>query len=164
MSTQVVCLLWSSQLIFFRATMSFRFLICNRHLPSWKLSFPVTTRFMASDSKRTSANPLSYPGKPTHSSSYQAIVIGGGNNYYLFWKSVTALHSYFIISGHNGLVAANYLLRAGFKKICVLERRHVVGDLLSNLYRHAKYYSIFVWIFKGGAAGKWIWSFLSCKS
>ena len=38
-------------------------------------------------------------------SNFDAIVIGGG---------------------HNGLVCAAYLARAG-KKICVLERRHVLG-------------------------------------
>ncbi|MEC8727188.1 MAG: NAD(P)/FAD-dependent oxidoreductase [Pseudomonadota bacterium] len=39
------------------------------------------------------------------SSSYDAIIIGGG---------------------HNGLVCANYLARAG-KKVAVLERRHIIG-------------------------------------
>lgn len=29
-------------------------------------------------------------------------------------------------AGHNGLVAANYLAKAG-KKVVVLERRHIVG-------------------------------------
>lgn len=30
------------------------------------------------------------------------------------------------ISGHNGLVAAAYLAKAG-RSVCVLERRHIVG-------------------------------------
>lgn len=42
---------------------------------------------------------------PNPSSAYDAIIIGGG---------------------HNGLVCANYLARAG-KKVAVLERRHIVG-------------------------------------
>ncbi len=37
--------------------------------------------------------------------AYDAIIIGGG---------------------HNGLVTAAYLAKAG-KKVCVLERRHVLG-------------------------------------
>src|SRR5881275_1387007 len=44
-------------------------------------------------------------GKGPMSSRYEAIIIGGG---------------------HNGLVAAAYLARAG-KKVLVLERRHVLG-------------------------------------
>ncbi len=40
------------------------------------------------------------------SSDYDAIVVGGG---------------------HNGLVAATYLAKSGLKRVCVLERRHVVG-------------------------------------
>ena len=42
---------------------------------------------------------------------YDAIVIGGG---------------------HNGLVTAAYLARAG-KKVCVLERRHVLGLSLIHI-------------------------------
>ena len=45
------------------------------------------------------------PDSLSPSSSYDAIIIGGG---------------------HNGLVCANYLARAG-KKVAVLERRHIVG-------------------------------------
>jgi len=50
-----------------------------------------------------SGNSLSYPGKPDK--SYQVIIIG---------------------AGHNGLVAAGDLQKAGYK-VCVLERRHVIG-------------------------------------
>ena len=45
------------------------------------------------------------PDSTSPSSSYDTIIIGGG---------------------HNGLVCANYLARAG-KKVAVLERRHIVG-------------------------------------
>ena len=32
----------------------------------------------------------------------------------------------FVLQGHNGLVAAGDLQKAGYK-VCVLERRHVIG-------------------------------------
>lgn len=78
------------------------------HFASKQLVISATAiRYVSSASnKGSSSSCLSYPGKPKHSSSYQAIVIG---------------------AGHNGLVAAAYLQLAGFKKVCVLERRHVVG-------------------------------------
>ncbi|XP_046645219.1 pyridine nucleotide-disulfide oxidoreductase domain-containing protein 2-like isoform X2 [Daphnia pulicaria] len=86
--------------------MSFLSLLRFRRLLAWEKPM-VSVRFMTSGNKNSSPSKgLSYPGKPKHSSSYQAIIIGGG---------------------HNGLVAAAYLQLAGFKKVCVLERRHVVG-------------------------------------
>ena len=36
------------------------------------------------------------------------------------------MYIYVFFLGHNGLVAAAYLAKGG-KKVCVLERRHVVG-------------------------------------
>ncbi|KAI9561981.1 putative oxidoreductase [Daphnia sinensis] len=42
-------------------------------------------------------------------------------------RSVSSSSSQGSPSRHNGLVAAAYLQLAGFKKVCVLERRHVVG-------------------------------------
>jgi phytoene dehydrogenase-like protein len=43
--------------------------------------------------------------KPEREAQYDAIVVGGG---------------------HNGLVCAAYLARAG-RRVCVLERRHLLG-------------------------------------
>ena len=41
-------------------------------------------------------------------------------------KIATKFDAIIIGGGHNGLVCAAYLAKAG-KKVCVLERRHVLG-------------------------------------
>jgi len=64
---------------------------------------PESLRFRPFRTVTTSTNPLSYPGKPED--DYDAIIIG---------------------AGHNGLVAAGYLQKAGIN-VCVLERRPVIG-------------------------------------
>lgn len=71
--------------ILFLPDMSFLSLLRFRRLLAWeKPMLSVSVRFVTSGNKNSSPSKgLSYPGKPKHSSSYQAIIIGGGD----FWLS-----------------------------------------------------------------------------
>ena len=55
--------------------------------------------------------------------TYDAIIVGAGKFVFFFGKFFS---NFFLLKGHNGLVSACYLQMSG-AKVCVLERRHIVG-------------------------------------
>ena len=55
---------------------------------------PVSSRFMTSGNDNSPSRCLSYTGKPQHSSSYEAIIIGGGD-----FKDIAGYNLYNFLSG-----------------------------------------------------------------
>ncbi|CAH1784908.1 unnamed protein product [Owenia fusiformis] len=78
---------------------------CPSHLHTWKKLGIFSARLKKIKKFSTTSNSNANHGGGTLKSKYDAVIIGGG---------------------HNGLVAAAYMQKAGLD-VCVLERRHVIG-------------------------------------